>query len=557
MIPVKRTEADGEPEVPLAADARPASWPLEVIPGSREPWPEATAGRWVAFFLALGLAARVIRYALRFPLWEDECFLSVNLIDRGYLDLMGPLDYYQVAPLLFLWAQRTMAGLLGFNEYSLRLVSLVCGVASLGLFGWVARRLLTGLALVAAIAMFAVSYPPIRYAAEAKQYGGDLLVALGFTAVLVAWYQRRSTGWLWCLAALAPLAVGFSYPAVFVGAGASVFIAAVLLAERSRRGWAAWVVLNLVLAVSFAGVFALSARHQSQRSLAVMQECWKDGFPPLDSPGKLLVWLVDTHTSDMLAYPVGGHHGGSTVTCLLCLVGVGIVARRRQGPLLLLLLGPLVWSFVAAAMHRYPYGQMAKFQIYMAPAICLLAGVGIAGLFGLRYRGRAVPRLSTAVVLGALAAVGAGSIVRDFLHPAKSATVMRARDFARWFWFTAEFEGEAVCLKTDLGLDFSPATYNYGLSCLYLCNQKIYSPRHARGEPPHWERISAQWPLRCVEYRGARQPYDHQAAAAWLESMQKRYRLVSRERFPFVHIRRPDQPPIEFDYVEVYRFVPK
>ncbi len=534
----------------------PARWPLEVIPSHQEPWPEAAVRRWVALFLALGLAARLIRYALRFPLWEDECFLSVNFIGRGYLDLAGPLEYYQVAPLLFLWAQRTAVALLGFNEYALRLVPLVCGVASLGLFWWVARRLVSGLALVAAVAMFAVSYPPIRYAAEAKQYGMDLFVGMAFLAMLVAWYQRRSGRWLWGLAAIAPLAVGFSYPAVFVGAGASVFIAAVLLAGRSRRGWAAWVALNLALGLSFAGLFAVSARHQSQRSLAVMQQCWKNGFPPLDSPGKLLVWLLDAHTSDMLAYPAGGHHGGSSLTLLVCLAGLGILVRRRQGALALLLLGPLAWSFVAAAMHRYPYGQMAKFQIYMAPAICLLAGIGIAGLFRLGYGRRAIPRVPAAVVLGVLGFFAVGSIVRDFVQQAKSPTVMRARDFARWFWFTAEFEGEAVCLKTDLGLDFSPATYNYGLSCLYLCNQKIYSPRHARGEPPRWDRISAQWPLRCVEYRGARQPYDHQAAAAWLQSMQKTYRLVSRERFPFVHVKRLGQSPTEFDYVEVYRFVP-
>ncbi len=546
-MPVAHTEAAATPQ----------GWPVEVIPGAAEPWPEAAVRRWMWFFLALGLAARVIRYALKFPLWEDECFLSVNLIDRGYWDLTGALDYYQVAPVLFLWAQRAVVGLVGFNEYALRLVPLVCGVASLGLFAWVARRLLRGLALVAGVAMFAVSYPPIRYAAEAKQYGGDLLVALVFAAPLLKWYLGRSTKFLWALAAIAPLAVGFSYPAVFVGAGASVFIATVMMTDRPRRGWGAWLVLNLALALSFAGLFALSAGNQSRRSLAVMQECWKEGFPPLQSPARLLVWLADAHTSDMLAYPTGGHHGGSTVTFVLCLVGLAILARRRQAALVLLFLAPLGWSLAAAALHRYPYGQMAKFQIYMAPAICMLAGLGIAGLFRLRYRRRAIPRVPAAVVLGLLAAFGAGSIVRDFFQQAKSPTVMRARDFARWFWFTAEFEGEAVCLKTDLGLDFSPATYNYGLSCLYLCNQKIYSPRHARGEPPHWERISAQWPLRCVEYRGARQPYDHQAAAAWLESMQQRYRLVSRERFPFVNVKRLDQSPTEFDYVEVYRFVPK
>ncbi|MCR4411604.1 MAG: hypothetical protein NUV77_04155 [Thermoguttaceae bacterium] len=531
--------------------------PWRILAQVRDPLTDREAARWVWFFVALGLAARLLRYALRFPLWEDECFLSVNLIDRGYLDLTQALDYYQVAPLLFLWAQRTAVVCLGFNEYALRLVPLLFGVASLFVFRRLAQRLLRGTALVAAVALFAVSYPPIRYAAEAKQYAGDLFAALAMVALAVEWYRRPATGWLWGLAALAPVAVGFSYPAVFVGGGVSLFVAAVLWRRPRRRGWIAWVAFNAMLALSFAALFAVSAIHQSERSLAVMQECWKQGFPPLREPLKLAVWLLDAHTSDMLAYPIGGHRGGSSVTFLLCAAGLVALCRRRQGLLAGLLVAPLAVSFVAAALHRYPYGQMTKFQIFMAPAFCLLAGIGAATIFALRYARRPVPRAAVVGVFVLLAGFGAGSIARDFARPAKSSTVMRARDFARWFWFSAQFEGETVCLKTDLGLDFSPATYRYGLSCLYLCNQRIYSPRHARGEPPRWDRIAADWPLRCVEYRGARQTYDHEAAARWLATMSARYDLVSRERFPFVDVGRLDATPSEFDYVEIYKFVPK
>jgi hypothetical protein len=531
--------------------------PWRILGQVREPLTDRKAARWVWFFVALGLAARLLRFALRFPLWEDECFLSVNLIDRGYLALTQGLDYYQVAPLLFLWAQRTAVVWFGFNEYALRLVPLVFGVASLFVFRHLAQRLLRGTALVAAVALFAVSYPPIRYAAEAKQYAGDLFAALAMVALAVEWYRRPATGWLWGLAAVAPVAVGFSYPAVFGGGGVSLFIAAVLWRRQRRRGWIAWLAFNVLLVLSFAALFAVSAIHQSERSLAVMQECWKQGFPPLREPLKLVVWLLDAHTSDMLAYPVGGHRGGSAVTFVLCAIGLVWFLRRRQGPLLILLAAPLAISFVAAALHRYPYGQMTKFQIFMAPAFCLWAGTGIASLFGLRYGRRPVPRTSVTAVLLLLSAFAMGTMVRDFARPAKSLTVMRARDFARWFWFTAQFEGETVCLKTDLGLDFSPATYNYGLSCLYLCNQRIYSPRHARGDPPRWDRIAPDWPLRCVEYRGARQTYDHEAAARWLATMSTRYDLVARERFPFVALNRPDATPSEFDYLEIYKFVPK
>ena len=54
--------------------------------------------QWLLALMLIGLALRLTRYLLRFPLWEDEAMLSANLIDRGYRELLQPLHYCQVAP---------------------------------------------------------------------------------------------------------------------------------------------------------------------------------------------------------------------------------------------------------------------------------------------------------------------------------------------------------------------------------------------------------------------------------------------------------------------------
>ena len=64
---------------------------------------ERSLKRLLGLFVLVGLIARAIRYYLCFPLWDDESFLCVNFIDRSYADLLKPLDYHQVAPVLFLW----------------------------------------------------------------------------------------------------------------------------------------------------------------------------------------------------------------------------------------------------------------------------------------------------------------------------------------------------------------------------------------------------------------------------------------------------------------------
>ena len=209
-------------------------------PSPIDPFPEAAEllgpkrlGQLVWAFIALGIVVRLIRYLLCLPLWPDEAFLAHNYLDRGYLDLTKPLDYIQIAPLLYLWVQETFVKVFGFSEYSLRLYCLLCGIGSLFLFRHLAGRLLQGTAFVVAVATFAVAYPLIRHSAEAKPYGSDVFVTLVLLTLTVEWCRNpRSLGRWVALTLAMPIAELMSYPAVFICGGICVTMATVLW----RRG---------------------------------------------------------------------------------------------------------------------------------------------------------------------------------------------------------------------------------------------------------------------------------------------------------------------------------
>ena len=171
-------------------------------------------------FVGLGVLLRIARYAMDYPLWWDEAFVAVNFIRRDYLDLLRPLDYGQVCPILFLWAELTVVKLLGFSEWSLRLFPLVCAILSVVLFRHVAGRVVRGVPLLLAVAIFAVAYHPIRHAADVKPYASDLLAALALLALAFDWWRSpERAGRMWALAAVAPIAIALSHPAVFVAGG--------------------------------------------------------------------------------------------------------------------------------------------------------------------------------------------------------------------------------------------------------------------------------------------------------------------------------------------------
>jgi hypothetical protein len=528
-------------------------------PEGATPWlTQRGLDRWVLAFVILGVAARCVRYFLRFPLWEDECFLCTNLIDRDFAGLLDPLNYHQAAPVLFLWLQLVVSKIFGFHEMSLRLVSFVAGIGSIFLFWRLVRQCLSGTPQLLAMAVFSVTYATIRYSAEAKPYGLDLFVALVLVSFTVNWIARpRRSTWLWALAAAIPLAVGLSYGAVLLGGGLCLALAWVIWRQRRWESLGAWVAYTIGFLAGFGVFYLICIHNQEAGDLEAMRVMWREHFPPLTSIGEFAYWMLHTHTGDIIAYPAGGSPHQSALSALCWFAALGALAFRRQWTVLVLCLAPLAVHFTAALLQRYPYGGHIRLNLYMAPWMCMLIGYGLTVLLApVARRGWRIDPWLHAVVAG-LALVGVATVVRDLASPYKNVSDERMRAFAEWFWYNAEFEGEAACVRTDLGRTFSPETFHeLSFSAEYLCNQRIYSPRHAAQEPIHWERISAKHPLRCVLYRSPQFPFDEAALHSWLDEMEKDYALESRETFPLVRLKNTGRPT-GVDYLEIFRFVPR
>ncbi len=535
----------------------PLAVPGEAEAGTLAPQME----RWIYAFLALGVLGRAVRYFIRFPLWGDECYVSVNFFRRGYLDLLQPLDYHQVGPYLWLWMQKTAVNLFGFNELSLRLPAFLSSILSLFLFYHLVRRLVTGPVRVIAVAFFAVGYPCLRYAAEAKLYPFDLFVCLLLVVLWAEWlYHPDQRKWPLALAVWAPLAIGLSYAAVFSAGAISLLLFWMILRRRLPGAWKMWLVYNAGVVLGTALTFLLTARGQMAADQSFQGDAYTrlGAFPPLDSVGAFLKWMVLTHTGSLFAHPTGGENGGSALTFLLCLLGAIVFLRRREVVPPLLLVMPLTLHLLAAVMKRYPYGTHVKFSMHVAPMIYILFAVGIAALLGLDLRkGKTAYFVRNLRIVLILAAVlGVASIARDLSHPYKTRADQRARAFAQWFWPSAGFEDRALDIKDDLGCQFSHGTWrDLSGSAIYLANKYIYGsqplpplPRPANVPPP------PQKVLRCVLYRDTLQDFDQPAFDRWLAEMKQTHPYLGRDVYPVVRMDKRERRILTFDYLEVYKF---
>src|SRR5690349_25066348 len=106
-------------------------------------WPTwARRLSWTSGVLALGLGLRLYHFLRDPSVWHDEAALILNVLDKGFLDLLGTLSFAEAAPPLFLWMEKLATLLLGDGPYALRLVPFLASCAALVLMVPIARRVL-------------------------------------------------------------------------------------------------------------------------------------------------------------------------------------------------------------------------------------------------------------------------------------------------------------------------------------------------------------------------------------------------------------------------------
>ncbi|MEX2214540.1 MAG: glycosyltransferase family 39 protein [Phycisphaeraceae bacterium] len=356
-------------------------------PLQADPWESRWSSRArtaAGVILFLGALLRIALFLADSSLWHDEVMLAINLVERDYAGLMQPLHYGQVAPIGYLLGERFVINLFGEGAHSLRLISLLAGLACLPVFLLMARRLLYPRAAIIALFLFALSEPFIYYSVELKPYSLDAMLAM-----LLVWAAARvlqngyraGDGVIFGL--IACLGLPFSYTQVFMIAVVGGTLTLAAFKQKKVNG-------AIVLAVSCilsAGFFLLLKKHFMQESESVKhhQGFWTDmgGFMPVP-PRSLrdLEWFI-FRPFDFFVDPMRYRAFG--LAMLLTLAGTAVLWRRSKLTLAIFLL-PIPFIALVSATKMYPFGTQSELRtpmlgrvlLFVVPMVLMLMGLGLS-----------------------------------------------------------------------------------------------------------------------------------------------------------------------------------
>jgi len=327
------------------------------------------------FYLIIFIGAFLAIYQFIFnrSLWLDEASLALNIINKNFIELTTPLDYYQVAPIGFLFIEKISTLLFGKNEFALRIFPLISFLLSIPFFYLLSNKLSKNnvIALIST-SFFSISYSLLYYSSEVKQYSSDVLltiIILFYTLTL----QLNKDKSLFIYAIIGGFALWISNISVII-----LFVAGIytLYIEGYRNKNYKILLPLLFWAASFLVYYFLFIHNHS--TTEIMMTYWEKSFLPINPFSKdfyiFLYQAIQDIYFHLLNFGIFWFFA-----LIISLSAIEFMLKQKKYALLFLCLTPVVVNLLLSGLKLYPFS--GRLILYIVPLILFIFSIGLYHLY--------------------------------------------------------------------------------------------------------------------------------------------------------------------------------
>ncbi len=329
-------------------------------------------GKILSFLiLVTGFMLATIQFFFNRSLWLDEAMLAINIVTIDAVDLLKPLKFDQVAPILFLQAEKFFSHIIPDSELGLRIFPLICYLVALVFVFKIIRLQFQNIYVqIVTLSFFVFNTTLIYYSNEVKQYMTDVMVLSVINYLILKKYEKPASKHL-LLAVSGVLALFLSNVAVIVlfSAGALWF------AQEFRRTpimaftrvFGTWI---FTFAVYY---FFFIHDHPAKN---VMLDYWNsaNAFMPLNPADPGFTWFFFEKTQIILGVLSNSKSVLiGTLFGLLVFAGlINLIFIRKNKSFTVLLLLPIIVHLLLSAFQIYPFDK--RLILYMVPNFVIVLG---------------------------------------------------------------------------------------------------------------------------------------------------------------------------------------
>ncbi len=323
--------------------------------------------------LILGVILTVIQYADNRSLWLDEAMLSLNIINKDFSELLNPLDYGQVAPILFLQIENIFYTIIPNSEYGLRLLPLISFFLALYFFYRILKiNFQSSHTIIFALSLFVFNNRIINYATEVKQYMVDVLLLTLIYFLLINTYKKSSNKFV-LLGIVGMIGIWVSNVAPIVLFSAGIYLFYEYLKYKEIKFFAL-VGIAIVWGVTFLVYFYLFIHDHPLRDYMTGYWANENAFMPTNFFSSEFVLFWDEKYEMLFGSLLRFGTINKYPISLLFIIGIIICFKRNKKGILYLILTPIILHLALSALKLYPFDL--RLILYMCPILILAISYG-------------------------------------------------------------------------------------------------------------------------------------------------------------------------------------
>ena len=331
----------------------------------------------IVLLLAAGVVLAIIQFIFNRSLWNDEASLALNIIEKSSQELFKPLDYQQVAPILFLQVEKLFSLIYPNSEMGLRFFPLICYLAALFTFLKLLRILLKNqVAIIFALSLFIFNPTIFYYSSEVKQYMGDVLVVIAIYYLLRKNYNTENTR-LFALSIAGSVSIFLSNvtPIILFAVGTFLAYEYFFVSNRSviplLKPFGLW--------VSFFSVYYVYFVYQHpNRDYMIMFWSKLGTFMPANPFDASFYQFLNRFFHDVFNSLLPFGIAGTVLFTILLITGLAIKIKQKDMGFLVLTLLPIFLHLVLSSFQLYPVSP--RLILYFTPLLILIVSSGLDGL---------------------------------------------------------------------------------------------------------------------------------------------------------------------------------
>jgi hypothetical protein len=323
--------------------------------------------------ITFGFILSTIQFLHNRSLWLDESYLALNIIERSPLELLKPLDFIQIAPILFLQIEKIFTCLIPDSEYGLRLFPLIAFWLSIFLFHKI-LNIIQKNSLISILSLSLLVFNPtlIYYSSEVKQYMIDVLVLTFMYYLLLRDYKTEVRKYCY-IAFFGIIAIFLSnISPVILSAAGLYLLYGYFIADRENSKYVFFTLLLWLF--TFVLYYFLFIHNHPSRPAQIKEWTIYKGFLPANIlSSEFYMFLIHEGKTVVTSLFQFGKIGAIIISILM-LSGIWVLFRKKRIDIIILTLVPIFIHLFLSALKYYPFDK--RLIIYTCPIVIIICSFG-------------------------------------------------------------------------------------------------------------------------------------------------------------------------------------